>query len=311
MSVAAFQAAVSELEDGKFDFGDVTAPAAAGLSVLAAVADPAGWLVGLALGPLLDFLMANCALLREPMDFLVGDVGQIMGHAQKWMVLSASIVGVGNVHAATVNDLASWDSPATEHYLQIQRALNEAFAQSAEAAAQVSASIEVAGQVCAGVREFIWGMIKDLLSSAIGNALLALASALVTAGGSIGAFVAWFQGKIAVVMSKISKKIAELFEFLAKVTTKWTKLSEALARAARHFRTVQRANIGRSGGYSRSAARQSDGALRVRNATPDVSPLPQGARHPASTAGTTAAATDAGESAGDPVHHHGTRVKDI
>ncbi|MGA4507843.1 hypothetical protein ACQB6R_02280 [Propionibacteriaceae bacterium G1746] len=310
MSIAAFQDAAAELGNGKFELGDITAPAAAGLGVLGAIADPAGWLVGLALGPLLDFLMANCALLREPMDFLVGDVGQIMGHAQKWMDLSASIVSVGNAHAAAVADLPSWDSPAAGHYLEIQRALNDAFAQSAEAAAQVSASIEIAGQVCAGVREFIWGMIKDLLSSAIGNALVALASALITCGGSLGAFVAWFQGKIAVVMSKISKKIAELFEFLAKITKKWTKLSEALGNAARYFRAVQRSNIGRSGGFSTSAARQSDGSLRVSNPTPDLSPLPEGVQGPASTAGTAGGAANTADDAGT-VDHHGTSVTDI
>lgn len=256
-TVGTYTNAVGQLTDGEFDLGDITAPAGAALDVLGWVADPFGALAGAALGPLLDYLANNFPPLKWPLDRLAGDQAAIMAKAQSWQDVSDSLVAVGNAYAATGSDLPTWDQgTAPAGYRATQEMVLGAFQGAANQAASLAGGITTVGQVCAGVRNFIWGIVKGFVSSAVGNAIAAAASALVTLGGSIGAFCTWFSARFAVVTGKIGRKLADLMDYMAKVTGKWGKLSEAFKRAAEALRKYSRSQFGRAGGLTASANRQ-------------------------------------------------------
>lgn len=257
--------AFNELSDGDFSLRDITAPAVAALDVLSWVGDPFGAIASAALGPLLDFLLANVAILREPMEFVTGDQAAITSRAQQWSQISQGLVNAGNNHAATGSDMPTWNQSATSDYYAHMQGINSAFNGAARQASTVSEGIEFVGMMCAGVRELIWGLIKNFITTAVGNALAALAASVVTAGGSLGAFTAWFCGKMAYVMGKISKKIAELAEACAQATSKFTKLSEAFTNAAEYLRKMSKHKFSQSGGYSSAASKRSGGQIKVKD----------------------------------------------
>lgn len=254
----------TQLGDGKFDLGDLTAPAAAAIDVMGWVCDPAGAFAGAALGPLLDFLANNFPPLKWPLDRLAGEQAAIQQQAQSWMEVAQAVADAGNAHAAAAGDLPNWVQQGSAEYHQIQKDINLAFAGAAKQCSSVANSIEVAGMVCAGVRQFIWDWVKSFVTSAVGNAVAAVAISWCTGGGSLAAFVAWFQGKMAWVMGKITGKLSELCSWLAQATSKWSSLSSKFDDAAAALKTMSKRKFSQSGGFSSSASKKTGGRVKVK-----------------------------------------------
>lgn len=263
-AIEPYKRAFEELNDGHFDLGDITSPAIVGLDVLGWVFDPFGSIAGAILGPVLDWLLANIPPLKWALDVLAGDQREIRHLIAEWMNVSREIAEAGNNHASTANDLPTWSQEGSEQYHDILRATNKAFQATAKQCASFAEGIKFIGQVCAGVRELIWGLVKDFLSSIVGNALAALATSLFTAGGSVAAFIAWAQGKLAWVVGKISSKLSKLASFLSKAASRWGDLSDKLAEAAEALSKMSHRNYGRSGGFSKSASKKTSGRLKVK-----------------------------------------------
>lgn len=258
-----YEKVFTELGDGKFSLGDITAPAAAGLDVLGWLCDPIGSLASAALGPLLDWLASQFPPLQEALDKLTGDIAAIQAYSQEWMAIANAVVSAGNHHAATANDLGSWHQAGAAEYHEQQKAINQAFQGVATQCTSVSNSVNIAGEVCAGVRGAIWGLVRDFITSVIGNALAALALSVGTAGGSVAAFASWFSGKLAWVMGKVTGWLHKLFAWLSKAVAKFQGLSATLDKAAAALKKMSRDKFRQAGGFSSAASKKTGGRLKV------------------------------------------------
>lgn len=249
-----YSRAFAELRDGAFTLGDITAPAVAALDFLGWVADPFKALAGALFGPLLDFLVDAITPVKELLDKLTGDANKILEQGEKWLKLGHDLADIGNSHASTGRDLPSWTQSAANLYYERMKEINEAFQAAADQAASVSQSVVVAGEALAGVREIVWQFLKNLITSAIGNALAALAAAAVTAGTSLGAFATWFSAKLAATMAKITGWLAKLTNFFANLTGKWAALSNACKKASDALSNISDGYLVKSTvGFSESA----------------------------------------------------------
>lgn len=225
-----------EWKDGDLTLGDLTSTGVAALDILSWAMDPVGSIASAALGPLLDFIVENVAIFREALDFLAGDQGMIRDRSDAWMKVSNGLVEAANDHAKSAQDLATWNQSATDAYFKKMTEINTAFQSCSQQAANVSVGIQNLGMICAGVREFIWGMIKNFLVSVISNAIVALAAAVPTAGGSLGAFGTWFVGKMSGIMASITKKLADLAEKIAEASKRFTGFSQKMTEMASKMR---------------------------------------------------------------------------
>lgn len=231
-SIQAYQA----LSDGNFSLDDVTSVAGVGMAALGAFLDPAGALVGAALGPLLDWVAANVSFVKEPLDLLLGDPPEIMQYSQAWRAAAQQLGQAAQQHVTDVRqNLQHWTGKGYEAFIQVQMNINNTLTASAKMCQTMGTVVQVAGTIVGALRELVWGMVKDLVISLVTNAIIAAASAIPSFGASIAAYTAWASAKVGVVMGKVSAGISKVFSKLSTLTSKIGPLSRMFERAAEAF----------------------------------------------------------------------------
>lgn len=224
------------LSDGRFGFGDVAAVGGLGMAALGAFLDPAGALVGAALGPLLDWVAANVSFVKEPLDLLLGAPDEIMAYSQAWTQTATQLAEAAQQHASAVqSDITQWTGAAFETFVQVQMNLYNTVLSSANIAKAMAGAVQVAGTIVSVLRELIWGMVKELVISLVTNAVIAAAAAIPSVGASLATYTAWAAGKVSWVMGKITAGISKVFAKLSKLTAKIGPLSRMFAKAAEAF----------------------------------------------------------------------------
>ncbi|GAB3622113.1 hypothetical protein GCM10027418_01950 [Mariniluteicoccus endophyticus] len=228
--------AAQALGDGELGLDDATSVVGLGMAALNAFLDPAGALVGAALGPLLDWVAANVSFVKEPLDLLLGDPPEIMGYAGTWGQASQHLAQIAQQHSSAVAEqIPGWTGGARDAYLQVQANVSRALVASAKLAQTMAQAVQVAGTIVAVLRELIWGMVKDLVISLVTNAVIAAAAAIPSLGSSLAAYTAWASAKVSLVMGKISMGISKVFGKLSKLTSRIGPLSRMFAKAAAAF----------------------------------------------------------------------------
>ncbi|WP_022911058.1 hypothetical protein [Aestuariimicrobium kwangyangense] len=228
--------AYSALSDGQFGIDDATSVAGLGMSALGAFLDPAGALVGAILGPLLDWVAANVSFVKEPLDLLLGDPGEVMQYSQRWQAAAQQLTLASQQQVQDVqNNLQHWSGQAYEAFIKVQVNVNKAFTSSAQLCQSMGNAVQVAGTIVGVLRELVWGLVKELVISLVTNAVIAAAAAIPSFGASLGAYTAWASGKVAMVMGKISMGISKVFSKLSRLTTRIGPLSRMFDQAGAAF----------------------------------------------------------------------------
>lgn len=225
-------AVFTQLRDADTGLGSLAAPAMGALGDIAKGADPVKALVGSVVGPLLDVLVAALPPLRWPLDVLAGNQEAISEHAMEWRSVADGISSAGNTYASSYGEVESWSDPAADGYRQSLRDVSVAFEAASTQCATVSESITIAGQVCAGVRDFIWGLVKEFIIMAIETGIAAFAASFISAGGSVAAYMANFQVNLAKVMAEVSAKLFDLNFWLGRAAERFASLAQLLGQSA-------------------------------------------------------------------------------
>lgn len=221
---------------GEGDFAEFGMNAAAlGLDVLGAVMDPVGALATAGIGWLIEHL----SFLREPLDWLAGNGDKIKAAVTTWNQVSADLQNIGEQQDKAVkSELPCWEQgTAAERFRQSQGELAAEIAMVSKMSAYVASEIATAGTITAAIR----GMIRDLIAlfiwEVIRNAVIALASSVVSLGSSIAAFSAWAVGRGAVVLGKITQQLAKLVKLVMRIMSRvkglFGQLGDALKRLGR------------------------------------------------------------------------------
>ncbi|GAB3697315.1 hypothetical protein [Mariniluteicoccus flavus] len=255
--------AAQALGDGELGLDDATSVAGLGMAALGAFLDPAGALVGAALGPLLDWVANNVSFVKEPLDLLLGDPPEIMTYAAGWEAASQQLAAQATRHAQLVaSEIPVWRGPGRDAYVKVQQNVGQTLQSSARLAQTMGTAVKVAGGIVAVLRELVWGLIKELVISLVTNAVIAAASAIPTVGASLAAYTAWASAKVAMVLGKVAKGISKVFAKLSKLTSKIGPLSRMFAKAADAF--------------ARMGAKAAGAAARAGRAAPDSPDGPSG-----------------------------------
>lgn len=285
--------AYTALSDGQFGFDDVTSVAGVGLAALGAFLDPAGALVGAALGPLLDWVAANVSFVKEPLDLLLGEPPAIMAYSQAWATAAQQLGQAAQQQIDDLNqNLTQWTGPGYEAFVKVQVNVNKACTSSAQLCQTMSTVVQVAGTIVGAMRELIWGVVKELVISLVTNAIIAAAAAVPSLGSSLAAYTAWAQAKVGIVMGKVSLGISKVFAKLSKLTTKIGPLRRMFDSAAQAFAKMA-TKLSGAGGVPPRGPRDPDDAITPDPGTPDVAPPPFGEPEPLGTSpGERLSATD-------------------
>jgi hypothetical protein len=209
--------------------------AATGLDLLGMWMDPVGALATAGIGWLIEHL----SFLREPLDWLAGNGDKIKAAVTTWNQVSADLQNIGDQQDKAVkSELPCWEQgTAAEKFRQSQGELAAEITMVSKMSAYVASEIATAGTITAAIR----GMIRDLIAlfiwEVIRNAVIALASSVVSLGSSIAAFSAWAVGRGAVVLGKITQQLAKLVKLVMRIMSRvkglFGQLGDALKRLGR------------------------------------------------------------------------------
>ena len=204
----------------------------AALDGLAFVADPFSGL----LQYFAAALMEHFGPLRDALDWLAGDPGQIAGHAMSWRNVSGSLATQhGELNAALNTDIATWSSEAGTAYrewAQVQHSAVDGLAKAAEAMAVIT---EYAGMVVATVRV----MVRDLIAIAFSRAVVYITEEVFSLGLATPVVAAQLSTLVLACGARITRLLHGLINSLSR-------LFETAARLARHIDELTRI-LGRLG----------------------------------------------------------------
>ena len=225
----------SNWSDGALRISDFRAPIDLLSNGLGLMVDPMGTLLGYALDTLKDWLVANVKPLSDVLDALLGAPDKIYERSTQWGDLAADYAGQRIDHQTTSRDLKSWSGDAALRYGEAAAATDGAFQSAENAANNLSKIISATGAVVGMFRECLWQMLRAFLIELIRGALLALATAVPTMGGSLGVFTSWASARFAMIGSKFAATLAKLMRKCGAISRKLGFSGKGFDAAAKHL----------------------------------------------------------------------------
>lgn len=174
---------------------ELTAPDAleADLAVPTAAVDPLGLLDAAGLG----WLVGHLDVLREPVDWLAGHGDRFEDAVATWRQVATTLDGMARRRAG------GWLTAEIA-------AMNRLCLGVASHVAEVRA---ITAAVHAVFRDVVALFVREVLA----NATVALAGSELTRGSSVAEFAAWAVGRGAVVLDRVTRRLAELVRVMVRI----------------------------------------------------------------------------------------------
>lgn len=200
-----------------------------GLDALSMVMNPLGELVKAGIG----WLMEHLDFIREPLEVLTGDPGQINAIAETWQNIGKRLVDATNEYQAAMALTEGWRGDSATKYRELAQSYIDALGHIAKQAQDAASGVKIAGVVVATTRAIIFDMIATFISNVITRALLALASSWFTFGASVGAFIASVVADAVQLAAKLQKRVGKLLQAIQQFVAKYRVLGDKSADAAK------------------------------------------------------------------------------
>lgn len=147
----------------------------AALDVVGMIVDPIAGVSSM----VVNFVLEHCGAIQEWLDEMLGDPAVIAAGAQSWTNIGTHLTGLAPDYRSLVsNDLGEFSGLAIHAYREMSEISYELVNGLGHVAHGVSAGVELAGGLLAGVRDFVQALFSDL----VGAAVSALAKVAITAG---------------------------------------------------------------------------------------------------------------------------------
>lgn len=190
------------------------ASAGMAIEILGMVVDPIGSLLTAGIG----WLIEHIVIFRWPLDFLLGDPKGIEAAKTAIYNEGKAVKEWSEDHAAaTKKFMEKWDGEAADRF----RADMEGVAAQIDALAEyinfAGKQMGIAGAVIGAVRGIVRDIIAMTLAGILKAAIVAVALAPITFGGSIIAAIGSIMTTVAVAIAKIAKQIADTAKKLAEM----------------------------------------------------------------------------------------------
>lgn len=210
--------------------------AGAGLDTLGAIADPFDAILSSAIG----WVIEHVWFLHEPLDALAGDPQQIVAQAQTWHNVSRALGEVAADYRGKVAQTPGWDGAAGDGYRAAVGTCTRALDGVAAQAEQLSGLILGTGAAVGTVRALIRDLIAEFLSWAISCGLAALATTVVTGGGSVAAFVVGVVAEAVALAQRIARRVSRLLDALSEAGGTAGQVVDGMRYAASEVRAGAR-----------------------------------------------------------------------
>lgn len=200
--------------------------------------------VGMVLNPLgsvcsmvINWIMEHCGPLQDWLDELLGEPGVIRSNAATWSNISQHMAGIGPEYRSIVShDTADFSGLAIDAYRAAGDGMAHVFDALSKVGDGVSAGIEVAGGLLAGVRDFIQGLFSDIVGDAAG----AVAQSVLTVGVGAPAALGSLINKARQVVERYRTFMKALATSLDKMSALMKEISPAMESATKGLADVFR-----------------------------------------------------------------------
>ncbi|HEV2777933.1 MAG TPA: WXG100 family type VII secretion target [Actinophytocola sp.] len=195
--------------------------------------------VGFAIDPLgsiltagVGWLLEHVSFLREPLDALLGNPDEINANIDALKTAAAEMRTIAEEHRQDLTTVADWTGDAANAYNASMRQLAEELDSMGMTLDGTAAVVGVSGMLVTTLRGIVFDIISTVIAELIRGALIALASAAVTFGGSIAAYCGYAGARAAMTASKIAGKISKLLGGLGRQAGRLAELGRAMQRLA-------------------------------------------------------------------------------
>lgn len=203
------------------------------LNGVSAAIDVAGMIMnplGSACSMVINWILEHCGPIQDWLDELLGDPGVIKAGAQTWTNISDHMGGIGPEYRQLVSsDTGEFTGLALDAYRSMAGGMSHLFDALSKIGYGVSAGIEIAGGLLAGVRDFIQGLFSDLVGNAIGAVAQSALTLGIAAPSALGGLVA----KAKSVLERCRKFMKALADSLDKMAALLKKISPAMETATK------------------------------------------------------------------------------
>lgn len=238
----AFTSGKDALADGSVSFDEVRGVAAEGtgfvqscMDVGEIATDPIGWLVGNGL----DFLLAICQPLQDAIRFVSGDGGELSRAAGNFGDIGQGLAGFGEQFAQHAQQaLAQWEGRAAETAADKLGRFAGGVQQVAGKAGDIAQLLQISSMVMTVIEEFVKGLLTELITWLIMIWIPALASAVVTCGGSTAAAGAATGARAAQTGSRATRQVGKLQQLLDKIREILADLRSFMTNVRTNFSRV-------------------------------------------------------------------------
>lgn len=205
----------------------------AALDVVGMILNP----LGTACSMVINWIMEHCGPLQDWLDELLGDPGVIKAGVQTWANIGDHMSGIGPDYRNLVDaDTAGFTGLSMDAYRAAAGGMVHVFDALSKVSYGVSAGIEVAGGLLAGVRDFIQGLFSDLVGDAIGAAAQSALTLGIAAPAALGSLI----NKARQVLERCRTFMKALAESLDKMAGLLKEISPALEATTKGLATVFR-----------------------------------------------------------------------
>ncbi|WP_409186397.1 hypothetical protein F9C11_20055 [Amycolatopsis sp. VS8301801F10] len=209
-----------------------------GLDLLGAAMDPLGTLASAGVG----WLIEHISFLKEGLDQLAGNPEAVTAKAVTWSNISKQLNECADQYEqASAKVAPDFQGQGGEAYQKAAKGYADTLRGAAGHASSASTGMNVAAALVGTER----GLIRDMISSFVGElivkGLAALASSWCTFGGTVAAFIADTVVEGGILAEKIGTRIAKVVEKLDKLAESAGKSKAAIEQAANALRKAGKA----------------------------------------------------------------------
>jgi uncharacterized phage infection (PIP) family protein YhgE len=206
-----------------------------GLDLLGVAMDPLGSLASAGVG----WLIEHISFLKEGLDKLAGSPEEVTAKAVTWTNISKQLSDSADQYEQAAAKVApDFQGGGGSAYQNLAKGYVATLRGASGQAKGASAAMNVAGALVGTER----GLIRDMISSFVGElivkAVAALAASWCTFGGTVAAFIADTVVEGGVLAEKIGSRIAKVVEKLDKLAKSAGKAKSAIEDAANALRKL-------------------------------------------------------------------------
>lgn len=202
------------------------------VSASGAVVDPVGTAVdpfGAVVSAGVGWLQEHVAVLREPLDALLGDPAEVNANVDSLTRAAAQVRQLAREHREDLRTVAEWQGQAGDAYRTSLRRMADQLESLGTTLDGTAAVVGVSGKLVATLRGIVFGVVSSLVTELTGNALVASASAACTFGGSVAAFAGVASTRVTTAAEDIGDRISRLIDGLDRQTTRLTTLADQMS----------------------------------------------------------------------------------